>query len=990
MAPFPPASSSSVGHYRDKGSHHSYQGYHPYPYGRPYGEPSSHLYGGYDYYGDKPYSMSHSQQTQPLPQQQTIHHVDSSPLGDGVQQLPIAEQPQQSQQKRSMLQAQPQPPVAPKEIKKPPRPYTEYNIFFQLERERILGELEEEQRKKKEKGEEHKDGETSQDAKVDKGDNEDDSEKAKEDKDNEEETARVKSGANDAGESTTNKERGNEVEFISPKQGPGVVLNRPSDANDILPRPPRFAHLTLAPLWYDSTHRLAQSKLNKSRRKHRKTHGLVGFLDLTRRIAKAWSQVDGETKTYCKRVADRQLKIYKEELKMMKKRHAQGYSDAVVSNSAVSNGVQAQTQQQVMARMRESAAAASSHATTHHSSSMMPPRRGRGGSMSRPKQDMPMHPPPPPPPPPVPVAYHGSQHHSSHQHHEHSKYWQQHQHHSHPYHPHHQAPYHTAHHSYNRGARPYYPPSIPPLTPNSEYRDERSSYYGGQTMHTPLDELMHRRKLYGSRSATQQTSLNSRKRVSCAVSREGPLEIKKDGNGRDPTPSANDKIEQSSNTAIMESKPNLATVQQHSTSYLSPADAVNGLSPNEVFHKTSTAAITPSPSRRHVALSRGSSIPTSSPTSDVSENSPGDAGLMTPGQLPMKKRRKKLEESEETTKGADGENGSSGNTKTSIKSSQKLPGNNVNDSSPSSTGNFSLSPSGMMTPRDESMPPFIFGASPMSSGSYPKALVGPFLNSGNENDNSPFPYIDWGSPQGSPREGKINGSNPQETDRGCTHSNRKSLVPPHLSVPGSSSAAWHDNPPPPPPPSSSNQSYQHSYPSGYPSSHYQGSRHPNSHHPSHPGARYPPGPGYPQMPPSHFVDDDFADQDVLDLDEEEMQLLWRKLASHAKRKRMRERGAAAAWMGYYNGGGSFAVSPGATSGNRGPMGGGIAMGNMAMASNLKLAHSFSSPVERPDLDERVGSGNHAIDGSEKNGSVSGESVSKCKDDKGAEEGKIGQ
>ena len=139
--------------------------------------------------------------------------------------------------------------------KKPPRPYTEYNIFFQLERDRILKELE--------------------------------------DKKNEE-----------SGELSTPEDR---------------ILNQPSDENDILPRPPQFAHLKLLPKWYDSTVRIAQNKANKTKRKHRKTHGLVGFLDLTKMISKAWAAADAETKGYCKRVADRQLGYYKEELKAIKK-----------------------------------------------------------------------------------------------------------------------------------------------------------------------------------------------------------------------------------------------------------------------------------------------------------------------------------------------------------------------------------------------------------------------------------------------------------------------------------------------------------------------------------------------------------------------------------------------------------------------------------------------------------------------------------------------
>lgn len=147
--------------------------------------------------------------------------------------------------------------------KKPPRPYTEYNIFFQLERDRILMEL--------------------------------DDKKSKEEEPNVE-----------AGEG-------------SPKE---MILNQPSDENDILPRPGRFAHLQLMPKWYDSAHRIAENKRNKMKRKHRKTHGLVGFLDLTKMISKAWADADEEIKEYCKRVANRQLGYYKDELKAIK-RHAQ-------------------------------------------------------------------------------------------------------------------------------------------------------------------------------------------------------------------------------------------------------------------------------------------------------------------------------------------------------------------------------------------------------------------------------------------------------------------------------------------------------------------------------------------------------------------------------------------------------------------------------------------------------------------------------------------
>jgi len=143
----------------------------------------------------------------------------------------------------------------------------------------------------------------------------------------------------------------------------------------------------------------------------------------------------------------------------------------------------------------------------------------------------------------------------------------------------------------------------------------------------------------------------------------------------------------------------------------------------------------------------------------------------------------------------------------------------------------------------------------------------------------------------------------------------------------------------------------------------------------------PPSPYLASQQHNHHIDD-FADEGILDLDEEEMQLLWRKLATHAKRKRMRERDAAAAWMSYYGGNnGSFAASPGAAGGMGG---GGGGMGGMGMGgSNLKMAHSFSSPMERPEIVARGASGSgvgHSGGGGPKNDTTTGARNTNCTED----------
>lgn len=214
------------------------------------------------------------------------------------------------------------------------------------------------------------------------------------------------------------------------------ILNQPSDEHDILPRPPQFAHLKLMPKWYDSTVRIAQNKLNKSKRRHRKTHGLVGFLELTNLISKAWAEADAETKGYCKRVADRQLGYYKDKMEVIKKQ-------------------QEQHQQQLLMGQHQQA--------THK---MPPPMRSLNDSHGFHDRRMPMSHPSPP------------------------RYWQ---------HPQEMSPREIKAGAYPEQF-PLTPPSHETYIEDQRYYDEspRNSRPGGK-MH-PLEELMLRRRIYGSRS----------------------------------------------------------------------------------------------------------------------------------------------------------------------------------------------------------------------------------------------------------------------------------------------------------------------------------------------------------------------------------------------------------------------------------------------------------------------------------------------------------
>jgi len=837
--------------------------------------------------------------------------------------------PTTSKSKTSSKKSKKKIAAANSKVKKPPRSYTEYNIFFQLERERILGNLIEEQELKKNT----ENGESENGEKESKGEEGVESGKGDEDEKDKEEGAE---DTNKEAEVNSNTEEGKDEEdkpypTIDTK---GRPLNIQSDSNDILPRPPRFAHLQLSPLWYDSTHRLAESKRNKAKRKHRKTHGLVGFLELTKMIAKEWKNVDAITKSYCKRVADRQLVLYKEEMKEVKKKQQLEEQEMLLNvvgdNTGGGNsggGKSSKKKQkkdertpmqlQQMLRIQESTAPKLEVVAVNDTNDVgryphQEYRDHQGGTVRH------SYPPPPPsqywsprfaqqqqqqqqvqgPPPQFRNDREGPSGYSSQRSIPQGYHQQQYGHQCRPS------------SSSNRQQQHYSPPSnLPPLTPDSQFpmNDHHgvSSSAGNNNgnLLTPLDELNRRRALYGAQAAAIEAKSKFRSPGTSRLERA----MRGQGGGSSST-SAN-------NRALISGK-----IQQDkvsSASYLSPADQGG----------VAMSAVTPSPSRRTAGLVIGASPDASSESTvdkGVTTSPPSNTvdGSMTPSQLPMKKRRKKLllEENSEVDIDSDIKK------KTNKDTTTTKPGLPIRHSSVNSVGGFLSSPGfgfqlspgsmGMMTPGGGNG---TFG----SPSQYHKALVGPYLNDSTDGGvkSSPFPYIDWSPQDSSPQDTKDQqqGGKPSL----ATRDHSRGVVPPHLGVPG-----------------------------GY---------HHHGHHPiqyRHPGNMLGPHNG---MSPGIG----FADEGALDLDEEEMKLMWSKMATTAKRKRVASRDQAAAWM--Y--GGSFAASPG---GNMGGM--------------MSWAHSFSSPgnLGRPDILAR-GMSNGSV--MKKEGAVSTDAESNSEEKKAEEAGK---
>ena len=78
--------------------------------------------------------------------------------------------------------------------------------------------------------------------------------------------------------------------------------------------PCRYRNIKLLPDWYAGPGK-------RQKRKHRKSHGMIGFLELSRVISQRWANLeteDMETKEYVTRIAKQELEEYKAEMKEYK------------------------------------------------------------------------------------------------------------------------------------------------------------------------------------------------------------------------------------------------------------------------------------------------------------------------------------------------------------------------------------------------------------------------------------------------------------------------------------------------------------------------------------------------------------------------------------------------------------------------------------------------------------------------------------------------
>lgn len=79
--------------------------------------------------------------------------------------------------------------------------------------------------------------------------------------------------------------------------------------------PRRYRSIKLLSDWYAGPGK-------RKKRKHRKSHGKIGFLELSRVISKRWATLnatDPETKQYVAKIAAREMEVYKVEMEEYKK-----------------------------------------------------------------------------------------------------------------------------------------------------------------------------------------------------------------------------------------------------------------------------------------------------------------------------------------------------------------------------------------------------------------------------------------------------------------------------------------------------------------------------------------------------------------------------------------------------------------------------------------------------------------------------------------------
>ena len=178
------------------------------------------------------------------------------------------------------------------EVEKPKRPFSAYNLFFQLEREFIMFTI------------------------ADGG--------------NAREDTLIKiavEAVEEANKKGEGKGKGisvkvDEATVKEALEGKGIVEDFDIDVG--LPSntppppqikvPPRYKHLKLEDHWYCVS--------RKVKRKHRKTEGSCGFLELTKMVSSRWKTVDctdPQVKEWCRKVAEKQLETYKRDVAEHKK-----------------------------------------------------------------------------------------------------------------------------------------------------------------------------------------------------------------------------------------------------------------------------------------------------------------------------------------------------------------------------------------------------------------------------------------------------------------------------------------------------------------------------------------------------------------------------------------------------------------------------------------------------------------------------------------------
>ena len=102
--------------------------------------------------------------------------------------------------------------------------------------------------------------------------------------------------------------------------------------------PSRYRLIRFNEDWHKSASGKRSKDKNAPKRKHRKSHGKIGFLELSSVISKRWHQLnvlDAETKTYVTKIAKQLLEEYKREMATFKAQSAAASSG--INNSAFSS-----------------------------------------------------------------------------------------------------------------------------------------------------------------------------------------------------------------------------------------------------------------------------------------------------------------------------------------------------------------------------------------------------------------------------------------------------------------------------------------------------------------------------------------------------------------------------------------------------------------------------------------------------------------------------